>query len=715
MDAKKPLKFKYIFKDELERIAKRRKQVEGLAPGEPEKDAVGLAFSGGGIRSATFNLGLSQALERYGVLKRTDYLSTSSGGGYVGASISWFMSRLGEPYPFGTSRKNHGGKPGDILRWFRQFGNYLAPGNGLTIFSFLGSIMWGTFVNLVIMVPPFFLLLYLFSLPVADPVMLFENCFGEASGGARDVAHKTPLAWFLPIGIHVLVGFLLIGVVYAIISSTRLGRFYAPRRRMAVFNGWMLVLGLVLLVMGSVPLVHSHSAEIISRLYSAISGTGILALITGSRGRTTENENSGIRALLFPVGLTLALYGILLALFDLALILYFDFSNPWIYITLAVLVSALLGFLAHINRVSMHRYYRDRLLNTYMPHQFSRHQTENGQTGEEVTQEDANHCRLMDLKQTAAPYHLINANLVTVGSKQPKLKARLGDNFLFSPLYCGAESTGYAPTERYFDGNMDLATAFSISGAAVNPNTGNTNSRPLAFLMALLNFRLAYWTPHPETIFKPLRKISRHWYWLMIREMWGIGLSETGWYLNLTDGGHFENTALYELLRRKCKFIVASDATTDPKWLFTDLANAIQKARVDFGIAIRMDTRPLVPDPETGRSTTPFVVGEIDYGKGSDGKTRMGTLIYIKSTMIDKLPQDLYHYRKEHPSFPDESIADQFFDEVQFEAYRELGFQIGRRVFTQSDDKVDKKSRSWQAIWGGDGLLKGCGDGEKKD
>lgn len=51
---------------------------------ETEDDRIGLALSGGGIRSATFGLGLLQGLSRLGVLSHLDYLSTVSGGGYIG-------------------------------------------------------------------------------------------------------------------------------------------------------------------------------------------------------------------------------------------------------------------------------------------------------------------------------------------------------------------------------------------------------------------------------------------------------------------------------------------------------------------------------------------------------------------------------------------------------------------------------------------------------
>jgi hypothetical protein len=131
-------------------------------------DTMGLALSGGGIRSATFNLGLLQALERYGLLKCVDYLSTVSGGGYIGSCLTWFMSKLESgkkpaekrkprDFPFGTSRKHYKALGGKILAWLRSYGKYMTPGEGLNIWALMGAVLTGILVNLVIMVPIFLL------------------------------------------------------------------------------------------------------------------------------------------------------------------------------------------------------------------------------------------------------------------------------------------------------------------------------------------------------------------------------------------------------------------------------------------------------------------------------------------------------------------------------------------------------------------------------
>ncbi len=150
------------------------------------------------------------------------------------------------------------------------------------------------------------------------------------------------------------------------------------------------------------------------------------------------------------------------------------------------------------------------------------------------------------------------------------------------------------------------------------------------------------------------------------------GLDETKEYVHLSDGGHFENLGLYELVRRRCRYIIVSDAGNDPNWSFGDLARVIEMVRIDFGAEVNLDTRPLQPRGETRLADQGFIRGTVTYKDGT-----IADLIYINTVIIDGLPEDIYSYRRTNPKFPEQTTADQFFDEKQFEAYRELGFQLG--------------------------------------
>ncbi len=138
-----------------------------------------------------------------------------------------------------------------------------------------------------------------------------------------------------------------------------------------------------------------------------------------------------------------------------------------------------------------------------------------------------------------------------------------------------------------------------------------------------------------------------------------------------------KNLAVYELVRRRCATIIASDAGADPLFQFKDLAKLTEMIRVDFGAKLTIDTSPLLPN-EQGISDAAYVIGDITYHCGKKAQ-----FIYIKATLQSELSADVLGYKNQNPTFPDQSTIDQFFDELQFEAYRELGFQIAHRLLKQ--------------------------------
>ncbi|MDD5241746.1 MAG: hypothetical protein PHG47_08520 [Sulfuricella sp.] len=639
-----------------ERIIARRRQAY---PETPElhdgRDAVGLGLSGGGVRSATFNLGLLQAFQRFQFLKHVDYLSTVSGGGYIGSSLTWFMSRLKLAFPFGAQRKDYC-RTSNVLHWLRVHGNYLTPGGGLTIWNLIAAILSGIVINLLVLAPVFLVVLTLLSRQI--------NWCG---GSGFDC--------LLYLGGILLATFLLYSVISALTSGLPSVRGYRAQREKSELTGKLLMLGVALVVAGSIPHVSGYlHASLLPWLDKtvrpAISLAGLAALIGAWRSRKDGNETQGIRSVFLSLGLGLLIYG--LTLWGYHAVSGCGSMPTWLYWSLAL--SLVLAIFANVNHVSMHRYYRDRLMETYLPYNL-----ESLGLGKDLSVSAADSCDLGSIEQTIAPYHIINANANMVGSKNPKLKGRGGDNFILSPLFCGASSTGYQRTADYAGGRMNLSTAFAISGAAVDPNTYATRSRPLTFLMTLFNVRLGYWARNPKRPPGRLGYLFRpSWYWYMFTEMLGNGMNENHKYIHLSDGGHFENLGLYELIRRRCRYIVIADASADPDWNFDDLARVIRLVRVDFGAAIDLDISPLLPQDEGRRSPCAFVRGKVTYADGSQAE-----LIYVTTLVVDGLPEDIYGYRCAHPEFPDEPTADQFFDEAQFEAYRELGYRIGSLVCGQ--------------------------------
>jgi hypothetical protein len=676
-----------VVEKERSRILERRIQAGYKNPLKPEHDALGLALSGGGIRSATFNLGILQALNRVGLLRCVDYLSTVSGGGYIGSSLTWFMSRLKTTvFPFDTFNPMTDVLANRLLARFRARGSYMTPGGGLTWWALAAAILTGIIVNLIVVIPIFLFIIWVLSMKLTGVPGFLNWLVGAVPHEQREGP-----TWFTALflaGMVAVLASLATGVLFSLGTRFDAVRCCRVQRGTNKVMGWMLMYGVIGVVVGTIPIVTMMlKIHLLGWIHSAMSGislAGILSIWGGLTGKKHGSEAKGFRSFLLSLGLSLLMYGIFLWLYYitnrycLSAAVYF----------IALCFSLLIAYCADINHVSMHRFYRNRLMEAYMP---VRVRDERGQEedipimDESVTppapasERDADLCFIHTIPQTAAPYHIINTNIQTVGSRLPKLKERGGDSFIFSPLYCGSDCTSYAQSRDYIKGKVNLATAMAISGAAVDPNTYATRSRPLTFIMTLLNVRLGYWMRNPRTTGIPnIQWRNPSWY-KIFSEMFGRGLSERSPCIHLSDGGHFENLGLYELVRRECEYIIVCDAAEDVNYVFNDLAKAVERVRVDFGAEISIDTRPIrLINKARKISKEACVVGEVRYKSGLKG-----VIVYLNTTLVDNLTEDIYAYQRKNPAFPDQGTGDQFFDEQQFEAYRELGLQLGVRYFSQ--------------------------------
>jgi hypothetical protein len=299
---------------------------------------------------------------------------------------------------------------------------------------------------------------------------------------------------------------------------------------------------------------------------------------------------------------------------------------------------------------------------------------------------------LFDRDQPRSPFHIINTNLILVNSDDPVYHHRGGDNFILTPCYCGSNATGWQRTGKYMDGKMTLATAMAISAAAVNPNSGVggeglTRNRTLSLVMSLLNLRLGYWAANPDPD-KQADHSANHFRPGMYSfgnalGCASLGFSEQRAFINISDGGQFENMAVYELVRRRAALIMVCDGGGDLGFTFSDFQTTVQRIDADFSarVQIYQDASPnqMVPvqrpeasyPKDAGFAARGYMVCAIHYADGSTG-----TLLYMKTTLIQSASFRVKGYAAQNPDFPDQSTADQFFDEVQFEAYRELGYRI---------------------------------------
>jgi patatin-like phospholipase len=289
------------------------------------------------------------------------------------------------------------------------------------------------------------------------------------------------------------------------------------------------------------------------------------------------------------------------------------------------------------------------------------------------------------------PLHVVNMALNLVRGSNLAWQQRKAESFTASALHSGSYSIvdasavargSYRRSREYGNANqydgvdgISLGTAVAISGAAVSPNMGYHSSAVITFLLTLFNARLGWWLGNPATAGRdtyrrpgPLLSIRP-----LVAEAFGL-TDDNNKYIYLSDGGHFENLALYEMVLRRSHIIVVSDAGQDPEYSFEDLGNALRKIRIDLGVPIDIEDIRIYSREKTEPGKY-CAIGNIRYSEvDGGGKERDGILVYIKPAINGTEPADVFNYARQSKLFPHETTADQFFSESQFESYRMLGF-----------------------------------------
>jgi hypothetical protein len=654
--------------DDLEKFGEKIEKLKTSNSENPESEnkwkfkggKIGLAFSGGGIRSATFNLGVLQALARKNILRFCDYLSTASGGGYIGSCFSSLLDNSEASvdkakFPFRFRRQENHDERQEV-KWLRRHGNYLVLNMnlfGLDLWRFIGLYLSGVVLTNITTASLAIFLTYFIYLVV------------------HSVPEHLALAnWLLQLSVGV---FILMIIARWGAALRNLG--YKARLWRGYIQGFLARTAALLAILGGfillavyLPDLEQRTTGFVSDLLNGGSAASALGLVTG----LLKSQNKFVQKLLKAVFRIswIVLLPVLLAQF----VRWMWATDVFLHLTMGiptaiglVILLFVISIFTNTNRISMHHFYRDRLSEAYIIKRVKDKDDETIVSNEELKLKD------LHAHPNGAPHHLINTTLNVPSSKNRWLRGRGADLFVFSKLYCGAQSTGYGKTDDYDDGQTRLATAMAISGAAASPQMGTSTNSIMTFLMTLLNVRLNRWMPNPNPAREPMIKF---WPYCFVKELLGKG-EENDRLLNLSDGGHHENLAIYELLRRRCEVIIGSDSAADPKFNFGDLANLIRRARIDLGIEIKIDLDELRQDKDTKNTTKHFAVGTIEYPDGSEG-----VLIYIKTSVTGDEPEDLLAYRRNNRTFPDETTADQFFDEAQFESYRELGYLTGGEVFS---------------------------------
>ncbi len=344
-----------------------------------------------------------------------------------------------------------------------------------------------------------------------------------------------------------------------------------------------------------------------------------------------------------------------------------------------ILFGVVLSRFVDINRFSLHCMYRNRLIRAYLGASRGQEEREpNKLTGFD----QMDNIDMSALPQR--PFHIINIALNLTDDEKLSWQQRKAEPFTISPLHAGGKGVYYRPINEYAapqsksllrHEGITLGTAMAISGAAASPNMGYHSSPLITFIMALFNLRLGWWLGNTGDKGRDTWRTSGpKWSaWTMFMEMFGR-TSDHYKYIYLTDGGHFENLGLYEMVLRRCRFIVVIDAGCDPKTEFEDLGNALRKIRIDFGIPITINLSPILDKNKR------YATGSIDYAAVDGKDAPQGKLIYIKPRVTGNEPADIYNYHKVNDAFPHEPTSDQWFSESQFESYRMLGFHTIRDI-----------------------------------
>ena len=374
---------------------------------------------------------------------------------------------------------------------------------------------------------------------------------------------------------------------------------------------------------------------------------------------------------------------------------------PWHFMLVCVVATFASGvFLGFVNLSSLQMMYSARLSRAYLgASNRSRFATGN-EALKNVTEPDAdddfNHAAYFD-DQNLGPAHIINVTInATTGSGDALTQRdRQGLPMAITPDGILVEGEPWVKDDMAL---LKISQWIGISGAAFSTGIGRGTSLGKALVLGLTNVRLGWWWQAGQTDTKAVFPLWRNQAYLM-RELRASFMGKDGAHWYLSDGGHFENTAVFELLRRRLDVVVCCDCGADPDYQFEDLANLMRLARIDFAA----DFTPISPEDAPLLSLRAadiapyFAMNAADLaastGTSTDNKCALlyqvtyknsaqeTLLIVLKPRLIKDVPLDIVQYHSGHPDFPQQSTIDQFFDEAQWESYRKLGALIGAKIF----------------------------------
>lgn len=685
---------------------------------------LGIALSGGGIRSAAFNLGALQALQERHVLDHADYLTAVSGGNYIASALTISGANHKPEYDNGKPAWAHGSVE---ERYLRQHTNYLAPGAKGRVWLGL-NICFGFILNYL----PFLLCAF-----VAGRVIgwLLHGVLGLKLAGLRLDGLEL---W--PSGMLTAMLGSTAACVLAAISLVGYRRFKDGQRDRPADYGQTRSEGLAysLIKLAVVLVGVGWVLPLLAGLYGSAS-TFVLSTVL-ARPMAPENMGSrvSIAAFWLLVSLLLAAVALglsrrfrarrlMLVLASLAavgllvvpLLSSLEYAvrhglhsaDDVLPVALAMVVVLYMAIRVHNRRYSLHLFYRERLNSA-----FALRRTKD-KTGT-VVADPIPYDEPLDFSEIESNRKLpklIVCCAVNLTSDEVPV-GRFAESFTFEHDLSGGRLFGYHKTDCFESGsvtgtNLTLPSIMAVSGAALSPLMGRFTYRPLRFLMAMTNIRLGVWIRNPRhrdwnpdsgrdsVQTAPAGRIARRATPRRVAErLLGASLTETiinGWYepgalyvlrealgatksshrfIYLTDGGHWENLGLVELLRRRCTHVLCFDASGDAGSGLGDIGRAIALARSELGVDIEIDPRPTMPAKRFSDDVA--VRGLIKYpDPGQEAR-----LVYARAVLTEQSSWDLLAYQARDGQFPNHSTSQQIFTDEQFESYRALGYQAGCRA-----------------------------------
>lgn len=816
--------WKALCEQEGQAIAERRRLACQGAPQTGDDSAqalprVGLALSGGGVRSATFALGLMRGLAQNkpdttqatpqaglaheGLLGRLDYLSTVSGGGYVGA----MYGRLVATYGVQRAQQLMAASQSSVLGWLRRNGRYLTPGGsrdtGIALVTYLrawlaihAEFMFACIgLGLIVILPH----LWQHSLQLLDAnawepwytawwALSLAFCTALAPGliagywAARDNPNPrhttTRLSWrdgsfvlIIAAGTFAMLrslytngvldparnsltwpgaGALALGsvVIGQVATMVWLASDRTPhalkvarvRNLLTVNLRWVMLITVGLAGMGALDwlswwiLAEFQTGN--AWLWRGVGAGGVALLILRALvqplqkiAAESSNRTREWLPLLIEVGSMCAM--VVLVLFWLVLLQWFVFAPETFeamravpaWMRASILACVLLAWIVlsagnvqMANTSSLHSFYRSRLTQAYLAVGNRQRDLadENGVRSDVTRVVDGDDSRLSDYRPETlgGPIHLVNTSLNQTRDDKSGLYNADRKGAAVTASWRGFEVGPHDFIAMQEDHDVGtLGRWVAVSGAAASPGAGSYTSRGLALLLYFLGVRLGHWMRAPQQRAQ-LRWLSA-WSWRLIPKPMMLtseasatfyGVERPWWYLS--DGGHFENTGVYALLKRELDFIILSDAGADARYEFADLENLVRKARIDFGAEIDFYTHSEAAELFPSDSCEMTVLSPEDMGNvyssrgvllariryrarpgpampdGTPGPMVRpeGTLLVVKPNLHDALDLDLLSYARKHAGFPHESTGDQSFDEAQWESYHRLGEDFGRAM-----------------------------------